>query len=252
MNSTPPRETALVLGSAACLALATAWTVLINTGVLIGDPPAWLPDTAAEANLERYYTWAATTLDHERGALALMCLGLIGVVVAAIRIARRGGTGQVAASIGVAGGAATWGLAGIAHAGGWRAIELMTASENPIEIVNSIAFTIDTAATWMRAGASALIGLGMAALALGRGSAPWRWLCGAGAVAACSFAVLLLASSLWSDEAARYAGLALGGVLLPAWVATAWLSQDAPTGGRSATPAARPASQPAGTALQTT
>jgi hypothetical protein len=208
----------LAVAGAAVLSVATLWTVLIDARVSVPDPPEWVRGTDFGEFLEAWYAWQSGTLGQERWALLLLCVGLVGVAGAAVRVAQRGGTATTSAAAGIAGGAALWACVGLAQSGARHAVEQMAASGNQIDAVNSIAFTVDTTAGWMHAGACAILGLGLAVLAAGNGPRSWRIICAAAAVAALAFALLLLAES----DAAKYAGLVLGAALLPVWSAAAW------------------------------
>lgn len=213
------RSTALAAGSAVALALATLWTVLIEARFSVDAPPEWVVGSDFGDFLERWYAWQATTLTQERWALLLLCVGLLGVVVSAVRIAAGGSTMRRSAAAGIALGATMWASTSLAQSASRHAIEQMAASGNQIDAVNSIAFTVDTTAGWMHAGASAALGLGLLVLALEPGSRRWRWACSAAGVAALVLAWLLFVET----DSSRYAGLALGAVLLPLWTVSVWL-----------------------------
>jgi hypothetical protein len=216
--STRARSTALAVGSAVALSAATLWTVLIEARVTVEAPPEWAVGSDFGEFLERWYAWQATTLGKERWALALLCVGLLGVVVSALRIAR-GGTARRSAAAAIAAGASLWAAVSLAQSASRHAIEQMAASGNQIDAVNSIAFTVDTTAGWMHAGASAVLGLGLLVLAARGGSPTWRGLCAATGASAWVFAWLLFAET----DASRYAGLVVGALLLPLWTVFVWL-----------------------------
>jgi hypothetical protein len=225
MSSSTARSTALAVAGAAVLAAATLWTVLIDARVSVSAPPEWVPGTDFGAYLEDYYAWEATTLAQERWCLALLATGLLTVIVTAVRrVATSTSTDglrtrRVVAAGGVATGALLWVLVSLAAAGGRHAIELMAASGNQIDAVNSIAFTIATTTSWMHAGGCLILGLGMLGLAAEPGAGVVRVIAVATGVTALVFAGLLVGAGEW----AKYAGLVLGGLLLPAWILVSWL-----------------------------
>jgi hypothetical protein len=223
MSSSTTRSTALAVTGAAVLAAATLWTVLIDARVSVSAPPEWVPGTDFGAYLEDYYAWEATTLAQERWCLALLAAGLLTVIVTAVRRITTSTDGlrtrHVVAAGGVAIGALLWVLVSLASAGGRHAIELMAASGNQIDGVNSIAFTIATTTSWMHAGACLILGLGMLGLAAEPGAGVVRVIAVATGATAVVFAGLLVGAGEW----AKYAGLVVGGLLLPAWILASWL-----------------------------
>jgi hypothetical protein len=95
----------------------------------------------------------------------------------------------------------------------------MAASGNQIDGVNSIAFTIATTTSWMHAAACLILGLGMLGLAAEPGAGVVRVIAVATGATAVVFAGLLVGAGEW----AKYAGLVVGGLLLPAWILASWL-----------------------------
>ena len=119
----------------------------------------------------------------------------------------------------VTAGSLLWIAGNLGQLGGHRAVALMAAHGNPIDAVNSIAFTVDIIDQAFELAAFALAGAGLLAfarLALRPGGELRRW---GGCTAALALLLLALA---WS-----YAGgsdrlnnllLAAGGILLPLWL----------------------------------
>lgn len=205
--------------SAVLLAAATVWTVLIELGVTAGAEPT-ADSTHVEDYLERFYAWTSASLPQERGAFALLCLGLVGVLVTAVRPAVEAPRlRSVLAAIGIAGGAALWAVAGVAEAGAQRAVEQMAAAETPIDPVNTVAYTVDVATGWLYAGACLALSAGFVIAVPLQPTVQRRVFAGLIAADASLFAVLVL-TQIGTSE---YAALALGGVLLPAWIAWSWL-----------------------------
>jgi hypothetical protein len=101
--------------------------------------------------------------------------------------------------------------------GGHRAVGLMAAHANPIEVTNSIAFTVDTVTEAFELAAFALIGLGMLALAGAARAASRRW---AGYTAAVALVLLVIAWSYGAgaDGVTDTLLVAGGAVLLPLWL----------------------------------
>lgn len=209
----------LAIGTAIALAGAAVWTTLVEQGVTVSEPPPFT--TGTEAELEAWYAWVSTTLPQRRLARLLLGLSLVGVGLTALRSARPSWGSRGGATV-VASAAAIWCLADLAQAGGQRAVELLAAADNPIEVVPMIAFTVDTTTAWLEAGAAILVGMGAAVMARDflqeqrtRGLGICSVLVG---VAGLVFGLLILLP----EADTTIAGIALGVVLLPTWVV--WLS----------------------------
>lgn len=217
----------LAIAAAAALALATGWMVLIDQSVTVPEPPAADAQADVEVVLERHYAWIADTLPQQRASLILLAAGLLGLAVVAVLVAS--GTASVLArlaAIGVAGGASLWVVSAVAQAGVDRGVELLAASDLDIEAVNAVAFASQLAGEWLRAAAGVAVGAGLLAfawaawrrdLAATPGWAAWTALA---AVATAALGIVILVPE-WST---LLLALAVGGVIIPCWLAWTGLS----------------------------
>jgi hypothetical protein len=205
----------LAVASAAALVCAVVWSALIDFNVTVSDPPV-VSEGWVASEMEAWYAWLATTLLQRRLALLLFLVGLGGVALIALRTPVNA-WGSRGGAVCMATAAALWAVAAVAEAGGQRAVQLMAAYSNPIDAVESIAFTVGLAASFVQAGAAMVLGLGAAALAQGlRREQRAKGLAGITAlvaIAGVAFGVVILAPGVDTT----IAGLALGAVLLPIW-----------------------------------
>jgi len=224
---------AAVVGAAA-LVVATVWFALADKGVTVSSPPQAAPDASPDDALRSYYHWFVTTLVQERWYTVIAMLGFLGVAAAA-GVARglftsghgltsgHGPTSGHVARIGgglVGAGAVAWIATEVGRLGGHGAVGQMATHANPIETVNSIAYTVDMISYAFLAAAFALIGAGLLMLA----SAGWRELSGQRAWVGCTAlagALGLAIAVAFADGAGdltdvlEFAG---GIVVLPLWL----------------------------------
>jgi hypothetical protein len=214
----------LVLGSVAGAALIVAgvWNALIQEHVTVASPPADIgPTVPPEQAMHTFYTWYAGTLAQERADGILAMAGVIALVLAADALRRRISDtdllGRVACT-GLGAGGVVWVVGELVAIGGHHAVGLMAIHGNPIDAVNSIAFTVDTTADAFSAAAFALIGLAMVAI----GIAPvrvggTRW---AGLTALTGVVSLVVALGYVDgiDSVTTYVLGVLAAVLAPAWL----------------------------------
>src|SRR5262249_22671542 len=147
---------------AAAFAVAAAWYGLALHGITLSSPPQVGHNVSADRGLHLYYRWFVTTLPQERfyTVIAIAGFGCLAALALAVRDKLRHERAAAArtSAVGIGAGAALWIAASIAQLGGHRAIGLMATHANPIQAVNSIAFTIDTTASALFLAAFALIG----------------------------------------------------------------------------------------------
>jgi hypothetical protein len=218
---------------AAGFVVGAAWFGLATAGVTVAAQPQPARGAGIEQNLHAYYRWLVTTLPQERLYTSAAIVGFLCLAGAGLFAPPRGGDRALPRAGGylVAAGAATWIGGSVLWLGGHRAIGLMATHANPIQAVNSIAFTIDTTADTVYLAAFALTGIGMLMLAgdarsrTGPPGAGWsRWAAGTAVVA-----VVLLATAVSlaaaDDNLTNALLVADGIVLLPGWLLWTWLSQ---------------------------
>jgi hypothetical protein len=206
---------------AVAFVIAAVWYGLAAEGVIVASAPSPGPGVPPAAAMRLHYRWLATTLPQERlyssAAIAGFCCLML-AAASARGLLGRDRTAARAGAFGIGTGAALWIVGIVVQLGGHRAVGLMATHANPIQVTNSIAFTVDTVTEAFELAAFLLIGLGMLALAgaaARAGHRPW-----AGYTAAVALVMVVIA---WS-YAAGYAGvtdvlLVAGGVaLLPAWL----------------------------------
>lgn len=208
---------------ATAFVIAAAWYTLAVRGVAVALAPRTAPDVPLPRREHIYYRWLVTTLPQERfySAIAIagfLCLAMVAAFARDLlgrdRLPARAG----ALALGV--GAVLWVTGTIVQLGGHRAVGLMATHGNPIQTTNSIAFTIDMTGQAFALAAFALIGAGMASLALaaaGPAGAHRRWAGYTGFLAA----LLLVISWSYAVGYGDFTDLMLlagGVVLLPAWL----------------------------------
>jgi hypothetical protein len=209
---------------AAAFAVAAAWYGLATQGVTVASAPAVGRDVGARQGLHIYYHWMITTLPQERvytsvGIAAFLCLAAVAALardwLGRDRLPARSGAFLVAA------GAILWIAGSAIQLGGHRAVGLMATHANPIETVNSIAFTVDAIGDALALAAFAVIGTGLLALAwtAAQDRAGNRaWVTGT----VLTGLVLLVTAGSYAAGAGGLTELMLvagGVVLLPAWLA---------------------------------
>ena len=164
----PALASAAAYAGAAAFLVAAVWYALIVAEITVASEPQPRPGQAREEWLHTYYAWFASTLRQERyytGAAIVAFLSLMSTA-AFVRntLARRRPFASFGAQM-MGAGAIVWVVGAVVSIGGHRAVGLMTGRGDPIETVNSIAWTIDTINDAFELAGSALLGAGMLALA---------------------------------------------------------------------------------------
>jgi hypothetical protein len=216
---TPATGTLAWLGAVA-FPVAAVWYGLAVGGVTVASAPSPGRGVPVATAMRQHYRWLATTLPQERLYLALAIAGfcsLVLVAASAPRLLGRGRTAARAGAFGIGTGAALWIVGIVLQLGGHRAVGLMATHANPIEVTNSIAFTVDTITEAFELAAFLLFGLGMRALAGAARAGNRRW---AGYTAAVALAMLVIAWSYGAGDSGVTNTLlvACGAVLVPAWL----------------------------------
>jgi hypothetical protein len=203
--------------------IAAAWYTLAVRGVTVALAPRIGPRVPLPQREHIYYRWLVTTLPQERFYSAIAIAGFLCLAMVAAFARDLLGRDRIPARAGalaIGAGAVLWVTGTVVQLGGHRAVGLMATHGNPIQTTNSIAFTVDMTGQAFALAAFALIGAGMASLALtaaGPAGARRAW----GGYTAVLAALLLVTA--WS-YAAGYGDLtnlmllAGGVVLLPAWL----------------------------------
>jgi hypothetical protein len=228
MTLTPTRRTTwpvgLALGCVAGTALlvAGAWNVLIQEHVTVASPPTDAgPTVPPEQAMHTYYTWYAGTVAQSRVDTVLGMIGVVGLVLAADALRRGIGDRDAltrAGCTGLGAGGIVWVVGQLVAVGGHRAVGLMATHGNPIDGVNSIAFTVDTTSDAFSAAAFLLIGLAMVAIGVApvrSGNARWAALTGLTGVVSL---VVALGYVDGIDAVTTYVLGALAAVLTPVWL----------------------------------
>jgi hypothetical protein len=218
------------LGAAAFI-VATAWNALAIHGVTVASAPHAAANVPADQAMRGYYRWVATTVGQEQLYSAIAIAGfacLAAVAVLARQVLDRDDALAGAGAVAVGAGAATWVAGSLIELGGHRAIGLMATHINPIQVTNSISFTIDTIVQAFDLAAFALLSAGMLAfarVAIRRGRRGW---------AACTLVLALIGLlAAWSYAAGNgdltEAVLLAGGLAaMPAWLI--WTARLVPAG----------------------
>jgi hypothetical protein len=218
-----PRVTgsAAYLGAAA-LALGAGWYTLATKGVTVAAAPVVGPGVPQDRALRIDYRWLASTLPQERLYTALIIVGFAGLAVVAAQAWRLLGRECLlprAGAIAIAAGAGIWVIGSLVELGGHRAVGLMATHANPIQVTNSISFTIDTINDAFNFAAFAFFAAGMAAfgwLAVRQGRRAWAALTLAVAVVSALTAWALAAGN---GDLTDLMQLIAGVIVAPAWIA---------------------------------
>jgi len=225
---------AAYLGAAA-LALGAGWSTLAVKGVTVSAAPRFRPGVPQDHSMRIYYRWLASTLVQERLYTVLVIVGFAGLAaVAALarQVLGRDRLFSTAGAVAIVAGAAIWVTGGLVELGGHRAVGLLATHINPIQVTNSIAFTVNTISDTFYLAAFTFIAAGMAAfawLAALQGRRAWAGLT--------LLAGLVSAVTAWSFAAGNgdltdLMLLIAGVIVAPGWIA--WT-------GRLVTAEARPA-----------
>jgi hypothetical protein len=240
MTVTPVRRTTrpigLALGTVAGTALLVAgvWNALFQENVADGGPPANPAGQSAQQAMHTWYTWYAGTVAQERAITIVGLIGVTGLVLVADALRRRVSDadllGRVACTaIGTAGG--VWVTGALIAIGGHRAVAMMATHSNPIEGVNSIAFTVDITTDAFSTAAFVVLGAAMVAIGIAPvriGGSGWAMLSLVTGVVA-----LLVAAGYVEgvDFITTYVLGLLAAVLLPTWMIWTGRSLDDTAGG---------------------
>jgi hypothetical protein len=207
------------LGALAFL-VAGVWYGLAVEGVTVASEPSFSPGQSFDERLGIYYRWFDSTLQQERLYGSISIFGFLCLAATAAFLRPRLGRGDPLTLLGVQGigaGVILWVVGGVEQLGGHQAVGQMVNSRNPLETVNSIAFTIDKVNDAFQLGALLLIGAGLVALALRAASREAAW-------SRCTLAVALVvlaAAGAYAAGAFDLVDLLLvvgGAVALPAWL----------------------------------
>jgi hypothetical protein len=175
-----------------------------------------------------YYRWLVTTLPQERYYTAIAIAGFLCLAASAFSVRDRLGRDRAPARIGaglVGAGSLLWIAGSVLELGGHRAVGLMATHANPIQVTNSIAFTIDTIAAAFALAAFALIGAGMLGFASAAPRPGHRAWAGGTIVAAL---VLLVTAASYATGRDGFSDLMLligGAGVLPLWLI--WTGREA-------------------------
>lgn len=215
--------TVVAYAGATAFAVAAGWFWLATKNLTVALPPRIGPHVAPLQGMRIYYRWQVTTLPQERYYVSIAIAGFICLAVAAIYLRAMVGRGRPLASAGallVGAGAAAWITGSVLQLGGHRAVGLMATHTNPIQITNSIAFTIDMIAAAFALAAFALIGAGMLAFAAAavREHAGHRAWAGYTIVTALTLLVLAWSYAAGNGSLSDLLLVADGLVLLPLWL----------------------------------
>lgn len=220
-SSDTGRRRPLVWISAAAFAISSVWFALIETGVTQAAESEASNASQGDA-LRAHYVWFATTLQQERVVTGVAILGLATLVASVWELRGRLGAGSAATAgaLAVWLGSVVWIMGNVIQLGGDRAVGLMASNSNPIETTNSIAFTVAMIDDAVELVAFAMLGVGMACLAIAAwrmGGATRSWSrCTAG------FALVLVALAIAHGMADTHIAdvllVVVGAALTPAWL----------------------------------
>jgi hypothetical protein len=214
---TPPRPRTrdrIAPVAAALLVVSAMWYALILEQITV---PAAPRDTGSTADAVRaWYVWQSIVQRQQWVVSVVAVLGLAGV---AVTVARRAGERPSArhrsAVIAAASGAGAWAAGTLLQIGGQRAVGLMATHSNPIETVNAIAFTVDTATAVFEAAALAALGAGLLALATATAPGAPRL---AGIVTGVLVVLLGVAYAVDNGDVTNVCTVVVGGLVLPGWL----------------------------------
>jgi hypothetical protein len=206
---------------AAAFVIAAVWFWLAVKGVTVRSAPRIGPGASAQEGMRAFYRWLASTLPQERYYTSIAIAGFLCLAATANSARSLARRDDVLAPIGallIGTGSLLWITGNVLVLGGHRAIGLMAAHANPIQVTNSIAFTIDTIGQAFMLGAFALIGagmLGLAAAAERPRHRPWA----AGTIVGALLILLTAACFATSNDSISDLMLFLSGlVTLPLWL----------------------------------
>ncbi len=206
---------------ATAFVIAAAWFLLATKAVTVAPAPQIRPDVTAQQGMRIYYRWWVTTLPQERYYTSIAIAGFLCLAATATSVRDLLGRDRLPARIGASlagSGAVVWISGTILQLGGHRAVGLMATHANPVQVTNSIAFTIDTISQAFALAAFALIGAGMLALAAAAQRHRHRGWASYTIVAALVLLGTAGAYAVGSDSLTDLMLIASGGVLLPGWL----------------------------------
>jgi peptidoglycan/LPS O-acetylase OafA/YrhL len=218
-----PRLTgwAAYLGAAA-LALGAGWSTLAAKGVTVSAAPRFRPSLPQDQALRIHYRWLASTLVQERLYTVLVIAGFAGLaVVAALarQVLGRDRLFSTAGAVAIVAGAAIWVTGGLVELGGHRAVGLLATHTNPIQVTNSISFTVDTISDTFYLAAFTFIAAGMLAyawLALRQDRRAWA---GLTLLAGLASAVTAWSFAAGNGDVTDLMLLIAGVIVAPGWIA---------------------------------
>lgn len=218
-RTTRPVGTVLGCAAGVCLIVAGVWNALIQDDVTVSAAPRYPHGAPLSEALGDYYRWYATVVGQQRWDTIVALFGVAGLVLMAEALRRQLDDALIRiACTALALGGALWMVGGIAEIGGHRAVALMSTHGNPIQTVNSVAFTVDLTVDAFSAAAFVLLGCAMVAI----GSAPVRlagsrWTLLTGLTGLTAF-VVAFGYVRGIDAITTWVLGLLAAVLLPAWL----------------------------------
>jgi hypothetical protein len=213
--------TMVAYAGAVAFAIAAVWFWLAIKGVTVSAAPRIGPGVPAQQAMRIHYRWQATTLQQERFYTSIAIVGFLCLAAASSYLQYLLGRDQAIARIGalmVGGGSLLWIAGNVTVLGGHRAVGLMAAHTNPIEVTNSLAFTIDTIGQAFEVAALALIGAGMLGLATALPRPGHRAWLGCATASALVILVTAGAFAIGSDNFSDLMLLVSGVLALPTWL----------------------------------
>jgi hypothetical protein len=222
-NRLPALASATAYAGAAAFLVAAVWYALIVAEVTVASEPQRRPGQAREEWFHTYYAWFASTLCQERYYTGAAIVAFLSLMSTAAFVRNTFARRQPFASFGaqmMGAGAIVWVVGAVVSIGGHRAVGLMTGRGDPIETVNSIAWTIDTINDAFELAGSALLGAGMLALAWAGAQARSRRRAWSRYTLTVGL-VLLVTAGAYAAQSFDLVDLLLvigGAVLLPSWL----------------------------------
>jgi hypothetical protein len=213
--------TVVAYTGAAAFVIAAAWFWLATKAVTVAPAPRTRPGTTAQQGMRIYYRWWVTALPQERYYASVAIAGFLCLAATATSVRDLLGRDRLPARIGASlagSGALLWISGTIVQLGGHRAVGLMATHANPIQVTNSIAFTIDAISQAFALAAFALISVGMLALAAAAHRHGHRGWVSCTIVAALAMLATAGAYAAGNDSLTDLMLVASGGVLLPVWL----------------------------------
>jgi hypothetical protein len=198
------------------LVVAGVWNALLEERVTVSSPPSSKAGTPPSSAMHEYYLWYAGIAGQERAATLLAAAGVVGLVLLVETLRNRAFEvfGRLACTMVMIGGL-VWIVGALVAVGGHRAVALMATHGNPVEGVNTVAFSVDMTSDAFSVAAFVLLGLAMIGLGTVRARSGWKvlsWLTGI---------VSLVVAYGYVDSIGAittYVLAVLAAVLLPLWL----------------------------------